>query len=107
MLWKQELAVPAAIARDTSAHVAVISLVAGCAVVARVVFTATDGGAAVVASVSWWAGAGVAVETLLARPAILARVGGALVPRVVTVHSSETIRTLAQVRVDQIHTART
>ena len=104
MFWKQELAVPATIARDTSAHIAVISLVAGRAVVARVVFTAADGGAAVAAGVSRWAGAGVAVETLLARPTILARVDRALVPRVVTVHSSETIGTLAQVRVNQIHT---
>lgn len=104
MLWKQELAVSAAIAGNTRADVAVVSLVAGGAVVAGVVFAAADGRAAVAAGVSRRAGAGVAVRTFLARPAVLARVRGALVPGVVTVHAGETIWTLAQVRVDQIHT---
>lgn len=105
MLWKQELAVPATIARNASAHIAVVSLVACRTIVARIVFTAADGGAAVAAGVSRWAGAGVTVRTLLACPAVLARVRRALVPGVVTVHSSETIGTLAKVRVDEVHTA--
>lgn len=43
MLWKQELTVSATVARNTRADVTVVSLVAGGAVVARVVFTAADG----------------------------------------------------------------
>lgn len=105
MFWKQELTVPAAISRNASAHVAVVSLVAGCTVVARVVFTAANGGATVAASVSWRAGAGVAIQTLLARSAILARICGALITCVVAVHSGETVGALAQIRVYKIHTA--
>lgn len=105
MLWKQELTVPAAISRNTSTHIAVVSLMAGCAIVARVVFTAANGGATVAASVSWRAGAGVATQTLLARSTILARICGALISCVVAVHSGETVRALAEVRVYKIHTA--
>lgn len=43
MLWEQELAVSATVARNTCADVAAVSLVAGGAVVARVVFTTADG----------------------------------------------------------------
>lgn len=103
MLRKQELAVPATVAGDTSTHVAVVPLVACGTVVAGVVFTAANGGAAVAAGVPRWASAAVAVQTLLARPAILARVHGTLVASVVTVHSGETFGTLTQVRVDEIH----
>lgn len=105
MLRKQELAVSAAVARNARADVAVVSLMAGGAVVAWVVFTAADGRAAVAAGVSRWAGAGVAVRTFLAGAAVLARVRRALVPGVVAVHAGETIWTLTQVRVDKIHAA--
>lgn len=104
MLWKQELAVPSAISRNTSAHVAVVSLVAGCTIVAGVVFTAANGGATVAASVPWRAGAGVATQTLLARSAILARICAAFISCVVAVHSGETVGALAQIRVYKIHT---
>lgn len=71
MLWKQKLAVSATIARNTCTDVAIVSLMAGGTIVARVVFTATDRGATVAASVPRWAGAGIAVRTVLACTAIL------------------------------------
>lgn len=43
----------------------------------------------------------------MARPTILARVHGALITGVVAVHAGETIGTLAQVRVDEVHTSGT
>lgn len=43
MLWKQELAVPAPVARDACTDVAVVPFVARGAVVARVVLAAIDG----------------------------------------------------------------
>lgn len=104
MLWEQELAVSATVSRNTRADIAIVSLMAGGTIVAGVVLTAADGGAAVLAGVSWGAGAGVAVEAFLACTTILAWVRQALVPSVITVHPSETIRTLTQVRVDEIHT---
>lgn len=61
MLREQELAVPATIAGDASTYVAVVPLVARGTVVAGVVFTAANGGAAVAAGVTWWASAAVAV----------------------------------------------
>lgn len=97
MFWKQELTVSATISNDTCTDIAVVSLMAGGTIVARVVLTTTDGRAAVAACVSWWAGAGVAVKTLLARATILARISCALVTCIVTVHSSETVWTLTQV----------
>lgn len=107
MLRKQELTVSATVAGDARADVAVVSLVAGGAVVTGVVFTSADGRAAVAAGVPRRAGAGVAVQTFLAGAAVLTRVRRALVPGVVTVHTGETVRTLTQVRVDEIHAAST
>lgn len=104
MLREQELTVSAAVAWNARADVAAVSLVAGGTVVAGVVFAAADRRAAVAAGVSRRAGAGVAVGTFLARPAVLARVHGTLVSGVVAVHAGETLGTLTQVRVDQIHT---
>lgn len=104
MFWKQKLAVSATVSRDACADISIVSLVAGSTIVARVVLTAADGGAAVAASVSWRTGAGVANGPFLAGATILARIGRALVSSVVAVHTSETIRTLTQIRVDQIHT---
>lgn len=97
MLRQQELAVSASVPRNARADVAVVSLVAGGAVVAGVVLTAADGGAAVAAGVSWWAGTGIAVGTLLARPTVLTRVGRANIPSLVAVHACETLWTLAEV----------
>lgn len=97
MLRQQELAVSASVPRNTRADVAIVSLVAGGAVVAGVVLTAVDGGAAVAAGVSRWAGAGIAVGTLLARPTVLTRVGRAYIANLVAVHACKTLWTLAQV----------
>lgn len=107
MVREQELAVAATVTRHAGAHIAVVPLVAGGAVVARVVLAAAYGRTAVAARVARGAGAGVAVKTLLACTTILAGVDGALIAGVVAVHACEAIRTLAQVGVDEIHTAGT
>lgn len=107
MFWKQELAVSATISKDTGTNIAVVSLMAGGTIVARVMLTTADWRTAVAACISWWACAGVTVRTLLARATILARIDCALVSCVVTVHTSETVWTLTQVRVDQINAVRT
>lgn len=78
---------------------------AGGTIVAGVVFTAADRGAAVAARISRRASAGVAIGTFLARATVLARVRRTLVPGVVTVHAGEAVWTLTQVRVHKIHTA--
>lgn len=59
----------------TGTHIATATLMAGGSIVAGVVMAAGDGGAAVVASISWRAGTGVAVHSLLTRPTILTREG--------------------------------
>lgn len=107
MLRQQELAISATVPRDACAHVAVVSLMACCTIVAGVVFTPVYRGAAVATSVSRWTGARIAICSLLACSAILTRVCRAFVAHVVTIHSREAIRTLAQVGIDEIHAART
>lgn len=107
MLRQQELTISATVPGDACAHVAVVSLMARCTIVAGVVLAPVYRGAAVAPSVSWWTGAGIAICSLLACSTILTWVCRALVAHVVTVHSREAIRTLAQVGIDQIHTART
>lgn len=103
MLGKKKLAVPSAVTWHAGTHVSIVSFVAGGAVVARVVFASANGGTAVAAGVPWWAGACVAIWSFLTRPTVLARVCQALISGVVAVHPGETVRTLAQVRVDKIH----
>lgn len=103
VLGKKKLAVPSAVTWHAGAHISIVSFVAGGAIVARVVFASANGGTAVAAGVPWWAGAGVSIGSFLTRPAVLARVCRALISGVVTVHPSETIGTLAQVGVDEIH----
>lgn len=104
MLGKKKLAVPSTVPWDTGANVSIVSFVACGAIVARVVFASANGGTAVAAGVSWWAGAGVAVWSFLTRPTILAGVCRALISIVVAIHPGETVRTLAQVGVHEIHT---
>lgn len=69
-------------------------------VVARVVEALV--GRAVLPVVSRWAGAGVVVESVLARAAVLTGIGGTLIDVVFTVRSSETLRTLAKIGVHKI-----
>lgn len=85
------------VTRDASAHIAAIPLVTSGTVVAWVVDTLVDRRGAVLAGVSRRAGAGVVVESILARAAILAGIVGALVDVVFTVRSSETLRTLTEI----------
>lgn len=106
MLRQQELAISATIPRGACTNVAVVSLMARCTVVAGVVFAPVYRGAAVATSVSRWTSARIAICSLLACSTILARVCRALIAHVVTIHSREAIRTLAQVGIDEIHAAR-
>lgn len=66
-------------------------------VVAWVVDALVDRRGAVLPGVSRGADAGVVVESILARAAILAGIVGALLDVVFTVRSSETLRTLTEV----------
>lgn len=104
MLRKKKLAVPSAVPWHTGANISIVSFMACGAIVARVVFASANGGTAVATSVPWRAGAGVAIWSFLTRPTVLAGVGRALISIVVAIHPGETIRTLAQVGVDEIHT---
>lgn len=72
MLGKKKLAVPSAVPWHTGANVSIVSFVACCAIVARVVFASANGGTAVSASVPWGAGAGVAIWSFLTGPTVLA-----------------------------------
>lgn len=107
MLRKKKLAVSSAVPWHTGANVSIVSFVACSAVVTWVVFASANRGTAVAASVPWGAGAGVAIWSFLTCPTVLARVSRALISIVVTIHPGETVRTLAKVGVDEIHTVRT
>lgn len=85
------------ITRDASAHIAAVPLVTSGTVVTCVVDALVDRRGAVLASVSRRAGAGVVVESVLARAAVLAGIVCALVDVVFTVRSSETLRTLTEI----------
>lgn len=71
-------------------------------VVARVVEALVGRGGAVLPVVSRWAGAGVIVESVLARAAILTGIGSTLIDVVFTMRSSETLRTLTKIGVHKI-----
>lgn len=95
--WKQELAVASSITRHTGTNIAVVTLMACGAVVARVVLATADRWGTVSSCVTRWASACVAVGTLLAGTTVLAGEQRALIADTVTVHPGETLRTLAQV----------
>lgn len=101
-LGEQKLAVEPTIPPGTLTDVAVVSFVAGGPVVAGVVFTSAHRGAAVLPVVSWGAGAGIVIDTILAGPSIDTGKGGAVIHVVITVSPSEASLALAYVRVPQI-----
>lgn len=105
-LREQELAVEAAVAPGTLTDIAVVSLVAGGPIVARVVFASAHRGAAVLPVVSWGAGAGIVIDAILAGPSIDTGEGGAVVHVVITVSPSEASLALAYVGVPQINALR-
>lgn len=102
VLWEQELTVTSSVTRDASAHIASVPLVTSGTIVARVVDALVDGRGAVLAGVSWWTGAGVVVESVLARAAILTGIGRTLINVVFTVRSGEALRTLTKIGVHKI-----
>lgn len=103
-LREQKLAVEAAVAAGTLTDIAVVSLVAGGPIVARVVFTSAHRGAAVLPVVSWGAGAGIVIDAILAGPSVDTGEGGAVIHVVIAVSPSEASLALAYVGVPQIDT---
>lgn len=96
-----------AVSRQTGAHVATSTLMAGGSIMAGVVLAAGDRGAAVLPSITWWAGASVAILCLLTGAAILAQKGLAMSNSrvdVFTVGSKEALRTLTKIGVHKIYT---
>lgn len=103
-LREQELAVEPAVAPGTLTDIAVVSLVAGGPIVARVVFASAHRGAAVLPVVSWGAGARIVIDAILAGPSVDTGEGGAVVHVVITVSPSEASLALADIGVPQIDT---
>lgn len=101
-LGEQKLAVEPAVTPGALTDVAVVSFMAGGPVVAGVVFASAHRSAAVLPVVSWGAGAGIVIDTILAGPSVDAGKGGAVVHVIITVSPGEASLALAYVGVPQI-----
>lgn len=106
-LWwlrEQELAVGATVALGTLTHVALTPLVAGGPIVAGCMLTPADGGTAVPACVTRWAGTGEIIYTVPAGTPIGTWGGGTVIYVVFTVSPREASLAPAQVGVAEVHT---